>query len=159
MTRFAYTLMFVTSLMGWNLPAYSESAAYGPSITLDNARRVAASAAELALKNNYRVAIAIVDTSGHLVYFEKLDDTQTASIDVAIAKARSASNFKRETKIFETALAAGRTAILGLQGAVPLEGGVPLMQNGRIVGAIGVSGVTSEQDGQVAKAGAMILSE
>lgn len=139
--------------------AQAQTDAYGPPITLETAKQVASKAAEVARKNHYRVAIAIVDTAGHLVYFEKLDDTQTASGDVAIAKARSAGIYKRETKVFETALSKGRTAILGLPGAVPIEGGIPLVKGGMIVGAIGVSGVTSEQDGQVARAGAESLAQ
>lgn len=157
MSRIICSLSLLFSLAGWFSNAVAERESYGPPVTLETAKRVAASAAEVARQNNYRVAIAIVDTSGHLVYFEKLDDTQTASVEVAIAKARSASNYRRETKAFETALAAGRTALLGLPGAVPIEGGIPLIQGGRIIGAIGVSGVKSEQDGQVASAGARSL--
>lgn len=138
---------------------FAQTSSYGSSITLEAAKTVAAKAVEVARKHNYKVAIAIVDTAGHLVYFEKLDDTQTASVEIAIAKARSANNYKRETKVFETALGTGRTAILGLPGAVPLEGGIPLIRGGKIIGAIGVSGVTSEQDGQVARAGVQSLSE
>jgi glc operon protein GlcG len=139
--------------------AIAEAEPYGPSITLETAKQVAAKAAEAANRNRYRVAIAIVDPAGHLVYFEKLDDTQTASVEVAIAKARTASTYRRETRAFEEAMAKGRTAILGLPGAVPVEGGIPLIRGGRIIGAIGVSGVTSAQDGQVARAGAQSLSE
>ncbi|HYD34263.1 MAG TPA: heme-binding protein [Methylophilaceae bacterium] len=156
MTRLLNAL-FVCGFASWVSGAQAQVDAYGPNITLGVAKQVAAKAADTAAKNNFRVAIAVVDTAGNLVYFEKLDDTQTASIEVAIAKARSASNFKRETKAFETALSNGRTVILGLPGAVPIEGGSPLRKDGKIIGAIGVSGVTSEQDGQVAKAGAESL--
>lgn len=158
MSRIICTLTFAW-LAAWSHLAIAQADSYGPSITLETAKQVAAKAAEVASKNSYRVAIAIVDTAGHLVYFEKLDDTQTASVEVAIAKAKSASTYRRETKAFEMALAKGRTAILGLPGAVPIEGGIPLLKDGKIVGAIGVSGVTSEQDGQVASAGAMSLAE
>lgn len=159
MRKAIFILIFcLTGLMVASV-AVAQVSAYGSSITLETAKKVAAQAAEVAKKNQYRVAIAIVDTGGHLVYFEKLDDTQVASVDVAIAKARSANNYKRETRVFQDGVAAGRTALLGLAGAVPLEGGIPLIQDGRIIGAIGVSGVTSEQDGQVARAGARSLSE
>ena len=109
-----------------------------------------------ARKNNWTMAAAIVDTSGDLVYFEKLDGTQAASILIAQDKARSSVRFKRPTKALQDVLAAGGEGLrmLGLQGAVPVEGGIPLIMDGKIVGAIGVSGGTSGQDGQCAKAGA-----
>ena len=158
MSRIIYVTVLLSWLSMWPASVMAEADAYGPPITLQSAKQVAAKAMEVAHQNSYRVAVAIVDTAGHLVYFEKLDDTQTASVEVAIAKAKSASTFKRETKAFETALANGRTPILGLPGAVPIEGGIPLLENGKIIGAIGVSGVKSEQDGQVAKAGAQSLA-
>lgn len=158
MPRFIFMLSLCW-LSIWPQAAMAEADSYGPSITLKTAKQVAAKAAEVANRNNFRVAIAIVDTGGHLVYFEKLDDTQTASVEVAIAKARSANNFRRETKVFELALSTGRQAILGLPGAVPIEGGIPLVKDGKIIGAIGVSGVKSNEDGQVALAGAWSLSE
>jgi uncharacterized protein GlcG (DUF336 family) len=130
---------------------------YGPSITLDVAKKVAAAAETEAKKNGFMMAIVIVDTAGHLTYFERIDSTQTASIDIAIGKAVSANDFKRPTKAFEEQLAGGRTAILALPHALPVEGGIPLMMDGKVVGAIGVSGGTSAQDGQVAAAGAMAL--
>jgi uncharacterized protein GlcG (DUF336 family) len=105
------------------------------------------------------MAVAIVDPNGDLVYFEKMDDTQNGSVDVAIAKARSAARFKRPTKVFQDALAAGGEGlrILALDGAVPVEGGVPIVIGGKIVGAIGASGGTSQQDGVVAAAGIAAL--
>ena len=132
---------------------------YGPSITLDNAKKVAAPAIAEARKNNWTMVVAIVDTAGDLVYFEKMDDTQVGSTEVAISKARSAARFKRPTKAFQDALAAGGEGlrILALQGAIPVDGGVPLQMGGKIVGAIGVSGGTSAQDGQVAAAGVAAL--
>jgi uncharacterized protein GlcG (DUF336 family) len=132
---------------------------YGPSITADMAKKVAAPALAEARKNQWSMAVAIVDTSGDLVYFEKMDDTQVGSVDVAIAKARSAARFKRPTKAFQDALAAGGEGlrILALEGAVPVDGGLPLVVGGKIVGAIGMSGGTSAQDGQAAAAGAAVL--
>jgi glc operon protein GlcG len=129
---------------------------YGPPISLENAKKVAAPALAEAAKSNWTVAVAVVDPSGNLVYYEKMDNTQLGSANVSIDKARSATLFKRPTKAFQDSLAAGGDAVrvLRLQGAMPLEGGVPLLIEGTIVGAIGVSGASSAQDGQCAKAGA-----
>ena len=135
--------------------AHAQTMNYGTSINLDNAKTVTAPAIAEARKNNVTMVVAIVDTAGDLVYLERMDNTQVGSVDVAIGKARSAARFKRPTKAFQDALAAGGEGlrILALQGAVPVDGGVPLVMDGKIVGAIGVSGGTSAQDGQVAAAG------
>ena len=129
---------------------------YGTSISLENAKKAAAPALAEARKNNWNMAVAIVDPDGNLVYYEKMDNTQIGSSDVCISKARSAARFKRPTKAFQDALAAGGAGlrILRIEGAVPVEGGIPLLMDGKIVGAIGVSGDTSEHDAQCAKAGA-----
>ena len=131
----------------------------GPSIVADQAKTVAAAAVAEAKKNQWTMAIAIVDTAGDLVYFERMDHTQVGSVDVAIAKARAAARFKRPTKAFQDALAAGGEGwrILSLDGAVAVEGGLPLMSGGKIIGAIGASGGTSQQDGVSATAGAATL--
>jgi uncharacterized protein GlcG (DUF336 family) len=133
--------------------------AYGTSINAETAKKVAAPALAEARKNQWAMAVAIVDTAGDLVYFEKMDDTQVGSVEVAIAKARSAARFKRPTKAFQDALAAGGEGlrILALTGAVPVDGGLPLVVGGKVVGAIGMSGGTSAQDGQAAAAGAAVL--
>lgn len=133
---------------------------YGPSISLEQARKAASPTLQEATRIKVSVAVAVVDPSGNLVYYEKMDDTQLGSANVAIAKARSAAEFKRPTKAFEDLVAAGGTGlrILGLPGAVPLDGGIPLLVDGKIVGAIGVSGATSLQDAQCAKAGAEALN-
>jgi len=127
---------------------------YGLSISLENAKKAAIPALAEAAKNNWAMAVAIVDPAGNLVYYEKMDNTQLGSANVAIDKARSAALFKRPTKAFQDALAAGGEGlrILRIQGATPVEGGIPLVSDGKIVGAIGVSGGTSAQDGQCAKA-------
>ncbi|MBX9632242.1 MAG: heme-binding protein [Burkholderiales bacterium] len=127
------------------------------ALTLEAAMKIAAAAEAEATKNNWNVSIAIVDEGGHLVLLHKRDNTQYGSIDISIQKAQTAAGFKRATKVFEDAIAGGRTAILGIEQVLPLEGGVPLVFNGQIVGAIGVSGVTSQQDGVIAKAGADAL--
>lgn len=129
---------------------------YGPAVTLENAKKAAAPALAEAAKNNWTMAVAIVGPAGNLIYYEKMDNTQLGSAEVAVEKARSAALFKRPTKAFQDAVAAGGEGlrVLGLKGAVPIEGGIPLVMDGKIVGAIGVSGGTSAQDGQCAKAGA-----
>ena len=132
---------------------------YGPSITLVLAKQAATAALTEANANGWQMAAAVVDTSGLLVYFERMDDTQCGSVAVAQAKARSAALFKRSTKAFQDALASGGEGlrVLRLEGAVPVEGGLPLLLQGRIVGAIGVSGGTSQQDGQCAEKGVKSL--
>src|SRR5262250_1656361 len=129
---------------------------YGASITLDQAKKIAALSVAEAAKNNWKMAIAIVDVAGDLVYFEKMDGTQVASVSIAQDKARSAVRFKRPTKAMQDVLAQGGAGVrfLALQGAVPVEGGLPIVMDGKIVGAIGASGGASDQDGLTAKAGA-----
>ena len=149
-------LALVLSLIG--ITAAQAQLSDRKALTLDAAMKIATAAEAEAAKNNWSVAIAIVDEGGHLVLLHKRDNTQYGSIDISIQKAQTAAGFKRATKVFEDAIAGGRTAILGIEQVLPLEGGVPLVFNGQIVGAIGVSGVTAQQDGVVAKAGADALS-
>jgi molybdate transport system substrate-binding protein len=129
---------------------------YGESVDLENAQKAAGLSVAEAKKNNWTIAVAITDVGGELVYLEKMDGTQTASVQIAIDKSRSAVLFRRPTKAFEDALVAGGDGlrILGLRGAIPVDGGIPLILEGKIVGAIGVSGGTNKQDGQCARAGA-----
>src|SRR6266851_63445 len=131
------------------------SNAYGVAIRIETAKKAAAAALSEARRNNWTMAVAVVDPGGHLVYFERMDDTQAGSATVAQDKARSAALFKRPTKAFQDTLAAGGDGfrVLGIRGAVPVEGGLPLIVDGAIAGGIGVSGGTSQQDGQCAKAG------
>jgi glc operon protein GlcG len=130
--------------------------AYGAPISLETAKKIAASAIAEAAKNNWTIAVAIVDPGGNLVYYEKMDNTQLGSAHIAVEKARTAAMFKRPTKAFQDALATGaeNLRILGLPGVVPAEGGFPLLIDSKIVGAIGASGMSSAQDAQCAKAGA-----
>jgi uncharacterized protein GlcG (DUF336 family) len=130
------------------------SNAYGAAIRIETAKKAAAAALSEARRNNWTMAVAVVDPGGHLVYFERMDDTQAGSATVAQDKARSAALFKRPTKAFQDTLAAGGDGfrVLGIRGAVPVEGGLPLIVDGAIAGGIGVSGGTSQQDGQCAKA-------
>jgi uncharacterized protein GlcG (DUF336 family) len=134
------------------------SHAYGLAIGVEIARQVAAAAIAEGKRNSWTVAVAIVDPGGDLVFFERIDDTQAASSQISQDKARTAARFKRATKVLEDGLAAGRHAILGLPGAIPLEGGLPLIVDGKIIGAIGVSGATSQQDGVCAQAGVDFLA-
>ena len=152
----------MTNLMGLALifafaTAFAQSpAAYGPPIGVENARKAAAVALAEARKNNWTMAVAVVDPSGTLVYYEKMDNTQNGSAKVAINKARSAALFKRSTKAFADRLAAGGAGlgVLAVEGAVPVEGGVPILMDGKTVGAIGLSGDSSDHDGLCAQAGA-----
>jgi glc operon protein GlcG len=132
---------------------------YGPPISIENAKKAAAAALAEAGKNHWSMAVAVVDPNGTLVYYEKMDNTQLGSANVAIDKARSAALYKRPTKAFQDALASGGAGmrVLGLQGAVPVEGGIPILADGKIIGAIGVSGANSDQDGQCAQAGASTI--
>src|SRR5256885_6610721 len=129
-------------------------ASYGPPVTTEQARKAVSVALAEARANGWSMAAAVVDPAGILVYFEKVDDTQHASPQIAIDKARSAALFKRPTKMFQDSIERGGVGlrVMKLRGAIPVEGGVPLVVNGQIVGALGVSGGTAEQDGQCAKA-------
>lgn len=126
-------------------------------LTLEAARRVAAAAEAEARKNNWAVTIAVLDDSGHLVLFQRMDGAKLVAIDIAIRKARTAVYFQGPTKELEAEVAGGRNALLPIDGFMPLEGGVPLMSGGQLVGAVGVSGVTGAQDAQCALAGAAVM--
>jgi glc operon protein GlcG len=132
---------------------------YGLSVSTESAKNAAGASIAEARKNKWNMAIAIVDTGGYLVYFEKMQDTQTGSVDLAIEKARTSALFRRPTKVFQDGVAAGGEGLrlLRLTGAIPNEGGVPIIVGGKVIGAVGVSGGSVEQDGQVAKAGANAL--
>lgn len=149
-------------LIGISCCAIAQTApapAYGTPVGVDMAKKVAAAAVAEARKNSFTMAIAVVDTAGNLVYFEKMDGTQTGSVNVSIEKARSAVLFKRPTKAFQDIVAQGGVGLrmLGLPGAVPVEGGIPLIEGGKIIGAVGASGGSSDQDGQCAQAGASVV--
>jgi len=127
------------------------------ALNLEAAREIAAAAEAAARKNGWNVSIAILDDGGHLLHYLRMDEAPLGSVNVSQAKARSALLFKRPTKVFSETVAGGRVNMLALPGAIPVEGGVPLLAGGKVVGSIGVSGVTSEQDGEVAAAGAAVL--
>ena len=123
-------------------------------LTLDAAKKIAAAAEAEAMKRGSTVVIVVVDDGGHLLVLHRLDDTQVASVEVGIGKARTAAIFRRPSKDFEDQIRNGRVAALALTGATPLQGGIPIMADGKVVGAIGVSGNTPQEDEDIAKAGA-----
>lgn len=130
-----------------------------PVLMLAIAKKIAAAAEAEALKQGWPVVIAVVDDGGHLICLHRLDNAQYGSVEIAIRKAQSAVAFKRPTKAWEELLASGQQRVLNLPGVLSSEGGVPLTANGQIIGGIGVSGVKSSEDGQVARAGAVALSD
>lgn len=137
-------------------PAAAPPLPYGVGISMEAAKKALAAAEAEARKNNWAVAIAIVDSASKLAAFSKMDNTQHASVDIAIAKAVTANNLKRPTKALQDRIAEGgvNLRLLGQPGIAPLEGGVPIIADGKIIGAIGASGVLSNQDAEVAMAGA-----
>lgn len=136
----------------------NEQLATRKSLTLAVAKKLAVAAETEAISHGWNVVIVIVDDGANLLYLQRMDGTQLASTEIAVAKAVSAIKFKRPTKVFEDSLIGGRQAILKLTEAIPIEGGLPLIVNGEFVGAIGVSGVQADEDGIIAKAGAEALS-
>jgi glc operon protein GlcG len=134
---------------------------YGVSVNLEQAKKIMMAAEAHAKANNWIVGIAIVDTAGHLVLFQKADGLQNVSVQIAQGKAVTAVNFRRPTKALEDGITAGGVGlrILGMPGVTPLEGGVPIVVDGRIIGAVGVSGVLSSQDAQVAIAGILAITK
>jgi glc operon protein GlcG len=129
------------------------------SVSLELAKKIAARAEAEAVKNKWTMVIAVVDDGGNLVYLERMDGTQLGSIEVAQRKAQTALQFKRATKTFEDGVAGGRNALLSISNVISIEGGLPLVVDGAFVGAIGVSGMKSDQDGIVAQAGTTLLTQ
>jgi glc operon protein GlcG len=126
---------------------------YGTAVNAATAKKIAAGVLAECQKNNWRVAVAVVDNHGFLVYFDRIDDTQTASSQIAVDKAKAAAMYRRPTRAFVDAIAKAGPAIMTLPGVVASPGGVPIMVGGRVIGGVGVSGVTGDQDEQCAKAG------
>ena len=142
-------------LMAFPAKAQTPPPPYGPPIGIENARKVMAAAEAEAVKNNWAVVIVIIDSGGHLVMLHRRDDVQLSSIEIAQGKAKTALMFKRPSKVLDDAISGGGPGLrfLALKDIVPLEGGLPLLLDGKIVGAIGVSGVLSSQDAQIARTG------
>lgn len=150
MPRIALSLLAAVLLVA---PVAGAQTAERSVLTLAGAKAIAAAAESEALRNNWQVVIAIVDDHGELVYLQKADNVQQGSLDIAIAKARTAARMRRTTKALQDAVEGGRTVIMAMPNVLPLEGGVPITVDGRVIGAVGVSGVTSAQDAQIATAG------
>ena len=148
-------LAFTVAALGQTPLVPPPNVPYGVSISADAAKKAAAAAIAEARKNNWAMAVAIVDTGGYLVYFERMQDTQLGSVEIAIEKAKSAALFRRPTKSFQDTVAGGGEGlrILRLTGAMPVEGGIPIVVDGKLIGAIGASGGSSDQDGRTAQAG------
>mgnify|MGYP001152456248 FL=1 len=128
-----------------------------PVLTLEDAKRVAAAAEAEAKSNEWKVSIAVVDDGGHLLYLQRSHDTRFGSVETALAKARMAAALHMPTKASEDAVMGGRLIHLALPGVIPAEGGVPLLRDGVVIGALGISGVRSAQDGEIAAAGLAAL--
>jgi len=126
---------------------------YGSNINIAAAKKIAAGVVAECASNKWNIAVAIVDTAGSLVYFERIEDTQTVSMEIAIMKAKAAATYRRPTRVFADVIAKAGPAIMTLPGVVASPGGVPIFVGGKIIGAVGVSGVTGDQDEQCAKAG------
>ena len=156
MTKYIHTVLILIVMFA-AMPAGAET--LKPVLTLGDAKKVAAAAEKEALKRGATVVIAVVDDGGNLILLERLDDTQVASVEVGIGKARTAAIFRRPSKVFEDQIKNGRVAALALPGATPLQGGIPIMINGNVVGAIGVSGNTPEEDEEIAIAGAAVINK
>ncbi len=141
------------ALFAVQVSAQDQRPGYGPAINISAAKKIAAGVVAECQSNKWNVAVAIVDTHGSLVYFERMEDTQTASVKIAIMKAEAAATYRRPTRAFVDAIAKGGPAIMTLPGVVASPGGLPIFVGGKVIGAVGVSGVTGDQDEQCAKAG------
>lgn len=147
------TFNLIAGALTLALAGIVQAQSYGTDIAVEAAKKVAAGTLAECVKNNWRVAVAVVDTHGTLVYFERIDDTQHASAGIAVAKARAAATYRRPTRVFAEGINKGSPATATLPGVIGSPGGVPIVIGGKIVGAVGVSGVTGDQDEQCAKAG------
>jgi glc operon protein GlcG len=150
---------FLFAIVAGTLSFAAQAQTYGAPITLDQAKKVLSAAEAEMKKNNWLMSIAILDSGGHLVLFQRADGSQFAGAKIAEDKAWSAVGYKRPGKMFQDRLATGgvETRILQLRGVSALDGGDPIVVDGKVIGAIGVSGGAGEQDGQVSKAGAAAL--
>ncbi|TVP43265.1 MAG: heme-binding protein [Mongoliibacter sp.] len=149
------SFLLLILLVAITTTGYSQSTQ--PYLSLAEAKRIADAAEAKAIENEWTVVIAILDAGGHLILLRKIDGTQIGSVEVAMEKAKSAVYFKRSTKVFEDAVNEGGLRLLSLPNAIPVEGGVPIFRDGHCIGAIGISGVRSDQDGIIAEAGLSVL--
>ncbi len=149
----------VLALAALGIPSAQAQLATKKALTLEAAKKIVAAAEAEAAKNKWTMVICVVDDGGHIILLEKMDGTQLGSVQVAQDKATTALNFKRPTKALEDAVAGGRNAVLKLTGAIPIEGGIPIVVNGELIGAIGASGGASPEDAQVARAGLAVAEK
>ena len=156
---FSVLLICATPLLAQKSFAPPPQIPYGAPIGTDAAKKVASAAIAEAHKNQWKMAVAVVDVGGHLVYFERMQDAQIGSVELAIEKAKTSALFRRPTKLFQDGVAGGGEGLrlLRLTGAIPIDGGAPIIQDGKVVGAIGISGGSGEQDGETSKAGAAAI--
>ena len=154
---FAGVLLATTAHAEMATPAAAPPQYGQPGVNLEQAQAAAAAAVAEAKKNGWLMAVAVVSNSGYLVSFSKIDQTQFASVQIAMDKAKAAATFRRPTKVFEDRANGGGPSVLSLHGVVASEGGIPLMRDGKVIGAIGCSGGTSAQDGEACKAGAATI--
>jgi uncharacterized protein GlcG (DUF336 family) len=154
-------VLFGLLLLGFTLAPLCLAAelATKKALTLAAAKEIAAAAEKEARANNWNVVIAILDDGANLIYLQRMDETQIGSIDIAIGKGQAAVKMKRPSKALEDAVAGGRNVMLTIPGIIPMEGGLPIVVDGKVIGGIGVSGVTSAQDAQIAAAGLKALAQ
>jgi glc operon protein GlcG len=155
--RTLLTPLLIVAVAALAVSAAEAQLADRKALTLEGVKRIMAGAEKEAVANKWNVAIAIVDEAGELLMFQKMDDVQVASVDIALGKARSAARFRRPTKVLEDTVAKGRATLMAVDGVLPLEGGVPIVVDGRVIGAVGVSGVASQDDARIAEAGIAAL--
>ena len=153
-----HSMVFAIVILGAMVGTTQAQLIEKKALTLEGAKRIVAAAEAKAKVEGARVVIAVVDEGGNLLLLQRLDDTQVASVNVGIDKARTAAIFRRPSKVFEEQVRNGRVAALALHGAVPLQGGVPIVVEGKVIGAIGVSGETPGQDEDIALAGAAVAA-
>jgi glc operon protein GlcG len=153
MSHSRFMLAVVLAAVSTVAAAQDKRPGYGPSINTATAKKIAAGAVAECQKNGWNVAVAVVDTHGFLVYFERMEDTQTASMDISILKARSAATYRRPTRAFADVINKGGPATATLPNAIGSPGGVPIFVDGKIIGAVGASGATGDQDEQCSIAG------
>jgi uncharacterized protein GlcG (DUF336 family) len=143
------------ALVAFSAGAYAQDKRpdYGPDVNAVGAKKIAAGVLAECQKNGWNVAVAVVDNHGFLVYFERMNNTQTASVDIAIGKARAAATYRRTTRVFMEVINKGSPATATLPGVFASPGGLPIMADGKVIGGVGVSGATGDQDEQCSKAG------
>jgi glc operon protein GlcG len=149
------TILLAAALTAFATAAFAQDRRpdYGPDVNAAGAKKIATEVVTECQKNGWNVAVAVVDNHGFLVYFERMDNTQTASMDIAVGKARSAATYRRPTRVFVEVINKGGPATATLPGVFASPGGLPIMVDGKVTGGVGVSGVTGDQDEQCAKAG------